>query len=69
MHMADLPPLRLGFAEPPLPHFVVERTGARLDARPLHPERGRGGLPPGSAFGRPEDRLRKPERGQIRHMR
>jgi hypothetical protein len=35
-----LPPLRLGFASTPLPHFVVERMGARPAARPLHPERG-----------------------------
>ena len=25
---------------PPFPHFVRERTETRLNARPLHPERG-----------------------------
>ena len=45
MMRAQLPPLRLGFASPPLPHFVRGEDGhpAWLPSAP--PERGRGADP------------------------
>src|SRR5262245_52004016 len=62
---ARVPPLRLGFASTPLPHFVRERIGAKACGRPIRsPACGGEVSSEARRRGGPDRHIRLPDQGQ-----